>query len=758
MENTDLKVQIRFEATGDKELAKAFTSAANAEKKLEAALKRLKKITDKNTRSTKGLGVAFHRLTKGASKWRMSLATIRSKLLVLTFGMNLFNRTLGVAIRKYQEQEKSVAMLNQTLKSTGNAARLSSRELQGLASRLQKLTGIGDETILSMQGILLTFTQIKGDIFKDATKAVLDVSVAMGQDLKQSAIQVGKALNDPRIGVSALSRVGIQFSDVQKKMIKNFADTNQIAKAQRIILSELEMQFGGTADNLDTTSAAFNRLSAAWGDFLESGGGKLAPFLVDLADGMTGVLETANNTKKSRMDEIFSVLDDDAKKAAASSIHLGDILDGKILTIMKEIGFAEDDLDLQELFSDDNKNRVIEFGEAIRDNPNFFLQETKKQIRELEGETPDILSPIIESLSKHGNVEELLKKSGALGFGAMTEQFTKAADETFAGDNIISDIRAFFTDALADGVLQPSDIEEMKEKFGMDMEEMMQFMTALSLKGSFSGDTKFFDQQATEMYGSLAFIPKWGQKLNDSLLQMGTGVDKSILQFGEEISPFADILNTIFTVDGIDFSQNAILIEQLKLFIEQIQAYQNAAGIPEEDTRTWLERFTDNLVDFSKESEEGRKAFDGLLSAGMAFSKGNKKVTIALLKMRQALAIGNVLIAFTEEWKAQNYAKAFSVLATGMMKIAQFKDQISAAREAAIGADFVTQGRQTLVVGDNPSGRERVQVTPLGNAGGGGATGSGVVVNINGNILGTDEFVRDTLIPSLEDSLGRNLA
>ena len=93
-----------------------------------------------------------------------------------------------------------------------------------------------------------------------------------------------------------------------------------------------------------------------------------------------------------------------------------------------------------------------------------------------------------------------------------------------------------------------------------------------------------------------------------------------------------------------------------------------------------------------------------------------------------------------------------------MMKVAQFIEQISAAREAAIGADFITQGRQTLVVGDNPSGRERVQVTPLGNAGGGGATGSGVVVNINGNILGTDEFVRDTLIPRLEDGLGRNLA
>lgn len=32
MAETDLKVQVRFEATGDKELAKAFTAAANAQK------------------------------------------------------------------------------------------------------------------------------------------------------------------------------------------------------------------------------------------------------------------------------------------------------------------------------------------------------------------------------------------------------------------------------------------------------------------------------------------------------------------------------------------------------------------------------------------------------------------------------------------------------------------------------------------------------------------------------------------------------
>jgi hypothetical protein len=42
---------------------------------------------------------------------------------------------------------------------------------------------------------------------------------------------------------------------------------------------------------------------------------------------------------------------------------------------------------------------------------------------------------------------------------------------------------------------------------------------------------------------------------------------------------------------------------------------------------------------------------------------------------------------------------------------------LSQINSAAKGADFVTNGRQLLMVGDNPSGRERVQVTPM-DAGG----------------------------------------
>jgi hypothetical protein len=40
------------------------------------------------------------------------------------------------------------------------------------------------------------------------------------------------------------------------------------------------------------------------------------------------------------------------------------------------------------------------------------------------------------------------------------------------------------------------------------------------------------------------------------------------------------------------------------------------------------------------------------------------------------------------------------------------------------------------------------------NAGGGG----GVTLNIAGNILGTEEFVRDTLLPEIEKTLAGGLA
>lgn len=84
---------------------------------------------------------------------------------------------------------------------------------------MQSVTTYGDETVIEAQALLLTFTKIGKETFPQALESTLNVATAMGTDLKSAALQVGKALNDPVLGMTALSRSGIQFTEDQKKKL-----------------------------------------------------------------------------------------------------------------------------------------------------------------------------------------------------------------------------------------------------------------------------------------------------------------------------------------------------------------------------------------------------------------------------------------------------------------------------------------------------------------------------------------------------------
>ncbi len=174
------------------------------------------------------------------------------------------------------EQENALRQLDARLKSTSGAAGLTRKELVDLASSLEAVTTFSEAAIIESENLLLTFTKIGRDVFPAAQEAVLNMSVALSTDLKSSAILVGKALNDPILGVSALGRSGVQFSVQQKAMIKSLVDTGQAAKAQTLILAELQTQFGGAARTArDTFGGALSGLKIAFGKLLEGSGGSV---------------------------------------------------------------------------------------------------------------------------------------------------------------------------------------------------------------------------------------------------------------------------------------------------------------------------------------------------------------------------------------------------------------------------------------------------------------------------------------------------
>jgi len=182
----------------------------------------------------------------------------------------------ALAVRQFVTEtiamEKAQAQLAATLRSTGGVAGQSVESLNAHAAALQKITTYGDDAVTAAQGLLLTFTNIRGDVFPQATEAVLNVATAMNTDLKSASIQVGKALNDPIAGVTALARAGIQFTDAQKETIRSLVESGRLVEAQRLVLKELETQFGGSARAArETLGGALTSLGNAWGDLFELG-------------------------------------------------------------------------------------------------------------------------------------------------------------------------------------------------------------------------------------------------------------------------------------------------------------------------------------------------------------------------------------------------------------------------------------------------------------------------------------------------------
>src|SRR3990167_9378371 len=162
---------------------------------------------------------------------------------------------LTFAVKEAMEAQEVQAKLASVLKSTGGVAGVTAEMANNLADSLSGVTRFSDEAILTGENMLLTFTNIGKDVFPDATKVMLDMSTALGQDLQSSAVQLGKALQDPILGVTALRRVGVNFTEEQQEMIKSMVEAGDLMGAQTFILKELQTEFGGSAEAAGQTFA-----------------------------------------------------------------------------------------------------------------------------------------------------------------------------------------------------------------------------------------------------------------------------------------------------------------------------------------------------------------------------------------------------------------------------------------------------------------------------------------------------------------------
>jgi len=176
----------------------------------------------------------------------------------------------------------------------GDQTQVVTNRLVDLANEQARLTGVNQNTIKESQALLLTFKDIAssadevGGAFDRATQLTLDMASAGFGSVTDNAKQLGKALNDPIAGLTALRRSGIQFTEAQQDQIRTLVESGEVLEAQNMILEEIENQVGGTAEatanGTDKMKVAFSQASESIGLALLPVMEKLVEIIVPLAD------------------------------------------------------------------------------------------------------------------------------------------------------------------------------------------------------------------------------------------------------------------------------------------------------------------------------------------------------------------------------------------------------------------------------------------------------------------------------------------
>ena len=218
---------------------------------------------------------------------------------------NTLTSAFGSIIEEAQEAIKVNAATAQIIKATGGAAQVTADQVADLSQNLSEQIAVDDELIQSSANLILTFKNVANQgeglaaIFDRTVLAAQDLSAAGFGDAESAAKMLGKALNDPERGLTALSRAGVTFSQQQKEQIRTLIEGGDVLKAQQLILAEVESQVGGVAA---ATATGIDQFNVYFDNLKEELGLAILPLINALISGLLpairGVSDMIRNSSK----------------------------------------------------------------------------------------------------------------------------------------------------------------------------------------------------------------------------------------------------------------------------------------------------------------------------------------------------------------------------------------------------------------------------------------------------------------------------
>jgi phage-related protein len=265
MAETAGSIKYTIELDGAQKFAGDINTASKSFDDLESkGVKSLSKATDGASNSILGMAKSFAIGSLAAGG--------------ISTGIQAIGGFLRSSVSEFSASEKAASNLNAVVSQTNKAfgRGLDVKDIQNFATELQNATGIADDSIIQSSAVLASFGGVTKDNFKKAQEAAANLSTVMGSDLQGATLQLGKALENPEKGLTALARSGISFTDAQKEQILLLQSTGREAEAQQAIIEAVYNNTGDaaraagktTTGQLDILREKFNNIKEVIGGFV----------------------------------------------------------------------------------------------------------------------------------------------------------------------------------------------------------------------------------------------------------------------------------------------------------------------------------------------------------------------------------------------------------------------------------------------------------------------------------------------------------
>lgn len=664
----------------------------------------------------KQLELQLGKTTRASNRMRIATAglqrfigSIRNKILLVTFAFGGMAAGIRSAVQTSMQFEAVQVRLNSMFGS-----------VQRGEQAFRTFNQVAATTPFTLTDVVEAGAALKafGTNAEEMIKPTADLAAFMGVTATEAAQALGRAFAGGAGAADILRERGILQLIRDTKGIEDLSKVSlpEFRKALEETLLDPSVGIAGATDRLSKTltgmvsnmADAFTRMKAAIGEFINMKG---------IVETLTGAFEKLGERIRQANETPFETSIRHLQEMGVETAKL-ELTQAKLLKTRMEENGATGNL----VKAEGDLEALME----MREESAIKLAKERQKLIEA-GMSEETILKRLEGIETARAVNDRMSRKQK---EALNEEEADLLDKLQRSKDL--------QEELAQRNLR---VKELMEALGLETEYAAQLAKILGLEEQVSEKKK---EQTSETEKLVALT-----KEQQTLMLEG---EKMALQLKEEMlsAHFDKVLSLA--------NKNIESRKQAELqALRDTDAFRNASQEERQDMeKDALKKFKD----------QQRIIFRLQQASEIAQVIANSTKTIAeIMQLQIKMTALATALAVTNPIQAARAGKAAAAL-SGMIGVSKASSAAQIGLIAgqkppafARGGSFITGGQQMIMVGDNAGGRERVDITPLsspdfGDAGGGGS----INVNIMGNVIGTQEFVRDSLLPEIENTIRRNLA